>query len=78
MQFAEPHDRIRVTTPWLMVCCEACADRCLMGFRDKEIAEFDRHFRSEEESEEIQMFIVSHPRATGAALTLEDKVSGPH
>lgn len=49
-----------------------------MGFRDKEIAEFDRHFRSEEESEEIQMFIVSHPRATGAALTLEDKVSGPH
>jgi hypothetical protein len=41
-----------------------------MGFRDKEIAEYDRRFRKEEEADDIQVFIDAYPRATGVVLRL--------
>ena len=43
-----------------------------MGFKDKEIAAYDRRFRKEEEAEDIEMFIDAYLRATGQELTLED------
>jgi hypothetical protein len=43
-----------------------------MGFRDKEISEYDRRFRKEEEAEDIRLFIAAYPRATGVVLKLED------
>lgn len=43
-----------------------------MGFRDKEIAEYDRRFRKEEEAEDIEMFVEAYSRATGEKLVLEE------
>jgi hypothetical protein len=43
-----------------------------MGFRDREIAEYDRRVRKEEEAEDIQIFIDTYPRATGKELILEE------
>jgi len=48
-----------------------------MGFRDPEIAEYDRRFRKEEEASDIEMFIGAYPRATGEVLTLEDAPDKP-
>jgi hypothetical protein len=48
-----------------------------VGFRDPEIAEYDRRFRKEEEVSDIEMFLEGYPGATGKRLILEDISDSP-